>query len=244
VVKKKAPKKRVSIAGVLLRLGLAAAFWWVILVGVDVNRVIPAGWNPFAPFHVSDPITPLTQWRLTRALSDADSCLAALDGVADFVAMPDFEATEQCNIKQRVRLSRVGEAEIKPLETQCAVAVRMAMWERYSLQPAANQMGTSVATIDQIGSYSCREMRTESGSAGRMSTHATASAIDITGFRFSDGETARLTRDWDAADEKAAFLRKAKMGACEWFRVTLSPDYNALHADHFHLQSKGWGGCR
>ena len=239
---KRAPKRRVGIAGALLRLGLAAAFWWGILVGVDVNRVIPAGWNPFAPFRVTDPVTALTQWRLTRALDDPDSCLAALEGAVDFVVMPDFEATDQASSNGRVSLARVGQADIKPVEIQCAVAVRMAMWERYSLQPAAKRMGTSVATIDQIGSS--REIQTDDDPTGRMSTHATASAIDVAGFRFANGETARLIRDWDAADEKAAFLRKAKLGACEWFRLTLSPDYNALHADHFHLQSKGWGECR
>jgi hypothetical protein len=32
--------------------------------------------------------------------------------------------------------------------------------------------------------------------------------------------------------------------ACRWFPLVLGPDYNNLHADHFHLQVRGWGFCR
>ena len=77
-----------------------------------------------------------------------------------------------------------------------------------------------------------------------MSTHATADAVDITGFRFADGRQLRLISDWDSSGRDAAFLRAARDGACDWFGLTLSPDFNALHADHFHLQARGWGGCR
>jgi len=53
-----------------------------------------------------------------------------------------------------------------------------------------------------------------------------------------------LIGGWDGAPEEQAFLRAARDGACRWFATTLGPDYNALHADHFHLQSRGWGTCR
>ncbi|MDO6590381.1 MULTISPECIES: extensin family protein [Rhodobacterales] len=77
-----------------------------------------------------------------------------------------------------------------------------------------------------------------------MSTHATAEAIDISGFQFSNGERISLIRDWDGNTSQAQFLRAARDGACSFFKLTLSPEYNALHADHFHLQSRGWGLCR
>ena len=40
---------------------------------------------------------------------------------------------------------------------------------------------------------------------------------------------------------------RARDAACEVFGTVLSPDYNAAHADHFHLDQevRGWGGvCR
>ena len=46
-----------------------------------------------------------------------------------------------------------------------------------------------------------------------------------------------------------AFLREVRDGACRLFPTTLSPDYNAAHADHLHLDmaergKMGWGVCR
>jgi len=42
-------------------------------------------------------------------------------------------------------------------------------------------------------------------------------------------------------------LQAVRGGACGYFTTVLSPDYNAAHADHFHLdQAKrlgGWGAC-
>ena len=78
-----------------------------------------------------------------------------------------------------------------------------------------------------------------------MSTHATADAIDITGFTLEDGRKITLLEGWDSEDPAVSgFLRDVRDSACDWFRVTLGPDYNALHADHFHLQNTGWGACR
>ncbi|MEO1365313.1 MAG: extensin family protein, partial [Pseudomonadota bacterium] len=92
--------------------------------------------------------------------------------------------------------------------------------------------------------YNCRQMRTSSGTATRMSTHATADSIDISGVTLSDGRSLRLINGWPAADARAPFFRDLRDSACMWFRVTLGPDYNRLHADHFHLQHTGWGLCR
>jgi len=243
VTDEKPPEKHVSITGVLLRLVGAAVVWAVVWVSINPDR-IPAGWNPLAPLRVEEPVTPFTQWRLRQAIAEPEACLEALATAAEFTPMEDFTASEQCHIQGRVDLASVGGAAIRPVETRCAIALRMAMWEQHSLAPAAMAIGKTLSGIDHIGSYNCREMRTSAGATGRMSAHATADAIDIAGFRFSDGSDARLIRDWEKNDVTAGFLHAARAGACEWFRMTLSPDYNALHADHFHLQSKGWGGCR
>jgi len=131
------------------------------------------------------------------------------------------------------------------VRTDCATALRVAMWEHHALQPIARrQLGTELTVLNDIGSYNCRAMRTSDGQTSRWSSHATAAAIDITGFRFADGTRISLIRDWDDADNAAAFLRAARDGACKWFPLTLSPDYNELHNDHFHLQASGWRLCR
>ncbi len=242
--------KKVKRSLALIR-GLAA-FFVVGLLGFGGYQLVmhpdtplPQQWNPARPLAVSDPVTPLTTWKLNRAVADTTTCLAAIDGFASLQVMTDLEDSGQCGIAGRVDLRGVGQSRLVPFETRCAIALRMAMWERHGLQPAARDiMGTALSRVEHFGSYSCRTMRTTAGGTSRMSTHATADAIDISGFGFADGRRISLLRDWDGADADAAFLRAARDSACDWFRLTLSPDYNALHADHFHLQSTGWGLCR
>ncbi|MEJ6396630.1 extensin-like domain-containing protein [Yoonia sp. 208BN28-4] len=212
------------------------------LVLVD-DTPLPPEWNPTVPLQVEHDLSPLTSWKLANAERSLESCVAALaDGA---VPRDDFEVSANCHIRDRVNLQTVGASDIADVETTCSIALRMAMWEQHGLQPAAREiLNTDLTRIDQIGSYNCRQMRTTSGNSARWSTHATASAIDISGFRFADGTRLRLIDDWNGAPAAAAFLRRARDTSCDWFRLTLSPDYNRLHADHFHLQSAGWGLCR
>lgn len=229
-----------------------AALLFVGLLGVAAYQFVmhpqtplPRAWNPVVPLALADPVTPLTAWKLDKSLRTEKSCIAVLSGGAQYQRMPDLETSGVCHIKTRVRLAQVGDAAVTGVETTCGTALRLAMWEKHSLQPAARGiLGSDLTKIDHLGSYSCRAMRTSAGTSARMSTHATANAIDVSGFRFSDGQRISLLRDWDDPGQAAEFLRAARDGACKWFGLTLSPDYNTLHADHFHLQAPGWGGCR
>lgn len=206
---------------------------------------LPPEWNPTVPLAVADPVTPLTSSKLRLALNDPAQCRAVLASAAQFTLLDPFEATENCHIRNRVSLSAVGDARIDQIETSCATALRLAMWERHGVQPAAQEyLGASATIFRQVGSYNCRTIRTTRGARNRWSTHSTGDAIDITGFDFSDGRRIRLIADWDDGTEDAQFLRAVRDSACTWFATTLGPDYNNLHADHFHLQARGWGTCR
>ena len=108
-------------------------------------------------------------------------------------------------------------------------------------------LGSRVTSIDHAGSYSCR--RLYGRSEGAYSEHATADAIDILGFRLADGQRVSVLRDWGGATPKSEFLREVRDGSCRLFSTVLSPDYNAAHADHLHLDQAergtfGWRGCR
>ena len=77
-----------------------------------------------------------------------------------------------------------------------------------------------------------------------MSTHATANALDVSGFVLANGVTVDLKKHWPTIGSKADFLRDVFQASCLWFPVALGPEFNVLHADHFHLQTRGWGLCR
>ncbi len=226
-----------ALAVMVLVGGLAAVF--------HPETPLPEEWNPTRPLKIDAPLTSLTAWKLRQALADDATCLGILETAAKFASQTPLEVSEDCFISPRITLRSVGEAKLKPVETRCQTALRMAMWERHGLQTAAlRHLGSKVGEIRHYSSYSCREMRTGSGATGRMSTHATANAIDISGFVLVNGQRINLKRDWPKIGPVAAFLQDSFQAACLWFPVALGPEYNALHADHFHLQTTGWGLCR
>lgn len=132
-------------------------------------------------------------------------------------------------------------------DATCAVDVALVLWLRNGVQPAASRiLGSRVATIEHYGTHSCRRIN---GSAkGAWSEHATGNAIDIAGFVLSDGRRVNIRDDWGAGAGKGTFLHAAHDAACGTFGTVLGPEYNAAHADHFHLDQAsgrfGGGVCR
>jgi hypothetical protein len=126
------------------------------------------------------------------------------------------------------------------------VAAAFELWLRQGVQPAARELlGSPVARLEHFGTYSCR--RLYGRGEGPWSEHATGNAIDIGGFVLEDGRRLTLLGDWQGDDQEAAFLRRVRDEACSVFGTVLSPDYNAAHADHLHLdqEARGFGGvCR
>jgi hypothetical protein len=223
--------------------GAIALGAWQLMV--HPNTPLSNAWNPLKPLMVTDQVTSLTDWKLRRSLGDDALCLAALETGAQAQRKPDFTKSAQCGIAPQVGLSSVAGVGLKPVNTRCQTALRLAMWAQHGLQPAAQEVfGQNLAQITHFSSYSCRAMRTSSGGTSRMSTHATADSIDISGFVLADGTRISLLKDWNGSVKKAMFLRRANASACTWFRVTLGPTYNNLHANHFHLQHTGYGLCR
>ena len=53
-----------------------------------------------------------------------------------------------------------------------------------------------------------------------------------------------ITKDWNGGTAEARFLRRIRDDACRIFGTTLSPDYNAVHYDHLHLEATDTRFCR
>ena len=118
----------------------------------------------------------------------------------------------------------------------CALAARLDEFEREVVEPLAiEELGRRATRIDHLGSYSCRRQNSRLG--GRWSQHARGQAIDIAGFRLSDGTTVSVERDWREPGPKRQFLRHLTRRACRYFSVVLTPDSNAEHYNHMHFDS-------
>jgi hypothetical protein len=117
----------------------------------------------------------------------------------------------------------------------CSLAAAVVLWRRQSVEPAAREiLGAEVRQIDHFGVYACRNVNNEPD--GRPSAHARAEAVDVAGFRLSNGKTVTVAKDWAGDSPEDRFLHRVRDDACHIFGTTLSPDYNALHANHLHLE--------
>ncbi len=236
------PRRRASFAlfvgGVFAHLALAAAL--VASVAAALARNAPDHWNPWAPLALDAPWTPVQDLKVAWAMDDAALCLDAVLGVGGSTSMPDLVETPTCGVRARVSVARLEEARLEPMETSCRLALTLFLWEREVLQPAAREVfGAGAARIHHFGSYSCR---TIAGSA-RMSRHATGDAVDISAFTLADGRRISVKDGWRGDADARRFLRLIRDGACDRFDVVLSPDYNADHDDHLHMDVGRWGFC-
>lgn len=230
------------VACIFLALAAAAALF---AYAVHASRVsIPDRWNPWTPLDVSQPPGPLTSWKLSRVRHDPDLCRAVLAASgASFQPVPDSSTGNGCTLSNALRIERMQTRFSSSFLASCPLAVGVALFEAQYLRPAANAVyGQDVRRIEHVGSYACRNVNHAQG--GSLSQHASANALDITGFVLDDGRRITLTRDWQGDSAASAFLRRVHQGACEVVNTTLGPDYNALHASHFHLDMGRYRICR
>jgi hypothetical protein len=207
---------------------------------------------PWTALDLRQPVGRFTLRKLVSLGDQPAQCRALLAqaGIID-VAVPDKHDGDRCGYVDGMRLVTGGRTIVfspAGLVTSCPVAASLAVLERDVLQPAAElHFATKLEAIEHAGSYSCRRLygRVE----GQFSEHATADAVDIIGFRLADGTRISVLRDWQSSGRKGAFLREVRDGSCRLFATVLSPDYNAAHADHLHLDQAargkmGWSLCR
>ena len=208
---------------------------------------------PWTQLDLNQPVGAFTGRKIAALGEDFGQCRALLDraGVHYTVRGPrgDGQCVEADGLVPKpggATSIRYSPASVAP---SCAVVTGLALWEWQVVQPAARRfLGSGVSSIGHFGSYSCR--RLYGASEGQWSEHATGNAIDIASFTLEDGKTVSVLADWNkgSADEQA-FLRAVRDGACDLFATVLSPDYNAAHANHFHLDqaqrgATGWRACR
>lgn len=201
--------------------------------------------NPWAPLDLRNPPGWATERKLAALRSDAPACRAVLDrsGVTFTALEPAGEGA--CARPDRTLLATYPLAPAPP-PTTCALAAGLELWLRREVRPAAEEMlGSRLARIEHLGAYSCR--RLYGRAEGRWSEHATGNAIDISAFVLEDGRRISVFGDWSDGTPEAAFLHRVRDEGCQLFGTVLSPDYNAAHRDHLHIdqQARGFGSvCR
>jgi len=191
-----------------------------------------------SPAHHAAPQSTSTA-RIAPAPSERQ-CLANLGHTqANFTPLPDQHFGAGCSTVGTVRLSwlRSDDAHLQLANlgpVTCSLATALEGWARYGVDHAARlTLGSPLVRIDTFGSYNCRNV----AGTDHRSGHATANAVDIAAFILADGRRISVKGDWsDGTPATRNFLRVIRTSACKRFAIVLTPDYNAAHHDHFHLE--------
>lgn len=196
--------------------------------------------------HAEAPVRTATPF---AGFPEGGRCLTELgQRRADFAPLPDRYYGAGCATIGTVQLAALqGDSAVFSVRglgpVTCPLAETLAGWARFGVDRAARQyLGSPLVRIETMGSYACRNVIGASHGPARRSAHATANAVDVAGFDLADGRRVRIASNWNDPDPAVrAFLRTVRGSACKRFATVLSPDYNAAHHDHLHVEVGGSG---
>jgi hypothetical protein len=124
-----------------------------------------------------------------------------------------------------------------PLLT-CTMALGMARFERVLQEEAAAIFQSNVTRVQHGGTYNCRRM----ARFDMVSEHSFANAIDLLRLTLANGVTIDVVRHFGNRNHvptarESQFLRRVARRAYDenLFSVVLTPLFDPLHRDHFHL---------
>ena len=239
-----------------------ADFWnllWELTLGVCAvfalaNAFVPHQDLPWKPLDLNRPVGTATAAKVgdfelpfaapvEQVRGATDACMQTLrDAGVQVERVEDRSDGQFCVAQGLIRITGGDVTPLAPSDVvmQCPLAVRYVIWDRQVLRPAAEQMlGSKVARVDNYGTYSCRRIYGSTVTTDRPSEHARANALDVAGVTLADGRKVSVLDDWSgqgpAGVPAAGFLKRLRDGGCRVFSTVLTPDYNAAHANHLHL---------
>ncbi len=227
---------RVLLA-ILVLAALFGAFWF----GLVSQR-----YSPFAPISLAERPSWFVDFRIAALRRDPELCRAVLrEPHIVTTPIPDNPIRSGCGWENAVRVGTVGGAELGAAQLTCEAAAALALWVEYELQPVAlSTFGSRVVGLEDMGTYSCRNIIGNEKWSKLRSQHALANAVDIGGFRLDNGQEISIARSWKGHDREARFLHEVHARACRYFRVAIGPDYNSAHWNHFHLDRGIFTRCQ
>jgi len=233
---------RAAIRLSALTLALVAS-----LIALAFSRgqlAIPPEWSPWVALDISAKPNLLTRYKLSRLTGDSELCARVLaDANMTYHALPNEATGPACGLFDAVTVERTASDVGQPFSLTCRAAVSLALWEKHAVAPAAERhFASPVQRIEHFGSYACRNVYGRPNAT--RSRHATAEAFDVAGFVLADGRRIRVLGDWNEDSAAARFLHDVRDGACRFFDGVLSPDHNAAHRDHLHLDRGTYRYCR
>ena len=97
----------------------------------------------------------------------------------------------------------------------CPLALSSTMFVHQRAVPLAQaEMGSELTRINHLGSFACRNIYNREGA--RRSEHATADALDISGFGFSNKQQISVLKGWNGTAKEQAYLHTLFANGCRF----------------------------
>ena len=217
-----------------------------ILVAVATvgYRWLPSHYNPFTPLSLDDPPGPITQYKLRRLTPEACASLLSQANQKTLIrTQPVADSAGACPLHNVVRVRDFGPVSLNSsFLASCPLALSSALFVSQQARPLTKTWtGSELVRIEHLGSYACRNIYHRPDA--RRSEHATAEALDISAFRLANGERVTILHGWRSTKTQP-WLQALLTASCGYYGNGLGPEYNAAHANHFHLGMRGFGLCR
>lgn len=127
-----------------------------------------------------------------------------------------------CLVKDAVRIEAFPTTKMSgPIVLNCKAALATHKWLEE----------IKAKNVVHFGTYNCRTMRGSSV----MSEHSFGTAIDIASINGSS-----VKHHWREKSDRGIYIREAAKRACSYFSNSITPDHDARHHDHLHLDM-GYG---
>ncbi len=182
----------------------------VAVIGVTVFAFVslPDRYDPFAPLDVrAEPAPVVTRLKLAQIRRDRTACEAALASSGLKIQRVAHLQQQGCALTDVVHVAPENRVFGQGFHATCPLAVGLALYMRYVVQPAARRhLGQEIVQVQHLGTFACRPIRNgkaprapqeaEAGEPVQMSEHAAANAIDIVGFRARDGRVISIGKHW------------------------------------------------
>lgn len=145
---------------------------------------------------------PTVAWTDGEVAAAKAKCTEMLKAVTlDYEPLPPVKEG-LCGTPAPILVTSIGSnpkvAVNPPATITCPVARALHVWLSKVVQPDAQALlGSSVATLQNVSSYTCRNRN--GGATGLVSEHAFANALDISAFILTSGERVTVLESWPRA---------------------------------------------